>query len=97
MYLCYTHLFPLCRLPGDGSGSTSYGGGEDHVRKFDLKNFQDEDDDKKKSAYRNSIQQQWTAGYAASIIRVWMVLNVFLCQCHSVFYAGMSSIPTQAP
>ena len=34
----------------------SYGGGEDHVRKFHQEDFQDEDDDKKKmeTPYSNS-------------------------------------------
>jgi len=60
IYLCYTHLFlPLCRPQGHGGIPASYGGGEDHVRKFHQEDFQDEDDDKKKSAYNgNSVQQQ---------------------------------------
>ena len=58
--LCYTHLFlPLCRPQGHGGKPTSYGGGKDHVRKSHQEDFQDEDDDKKKSAYNgNSVQQQ---------------------------------------
>ena len=55
-------LYPLIpttlQTSGHGGKPTSCCG-EDHVRKFRQEDFQDEDDDKKKSAYNgNSVQQQ---------------------------------------
>ena len=56
--LLYPHIPTTLQTPGHG-GKPKSCGGEDHVRMFRQEDFQDEDDDKKKSAYNgNSVQQQ---------------------------------------
>jgi len=65
-----THSYLSVDLLHSGK-PTSYGDSEDHLRKFHQEDFQDEDDDKRKSAYNgNSLQQQLTVVYAASIVTV---------------------------